>query len=183
MEESFLKQKSRIKWLQDGDHNTSFCHKYVQSMQTREKNSSLVCLDGTIVREVRDIVHEITSFYISLLGSSDPNCTGGDPAYIQSLLTSFLDPVFSDMLAHEVFEDDILKDFQSMPKNKTPSPDGFTVEFFLAAWEIVGPSVILVVKEFFSSGNLLTQLNSTAIALIPKVPHPTMITEFRPISC
>lgn len=72
---------------------------------------------------------------------------------------------------------------KSMPKNKAPGHNGYTAEFFIASWGIVGSSVISAIKEFFSTGQLLTQVNSTIIALIPKTRHPTMVTEFRPISC
>ncbi|KAL0455541.1 UNVERIFIED_CONTAM: hypothetical protein Slati_0893300 [Sesamum latifolium] len=37
--------------------------------------------------------------------------------------------------------------------------------------------------EFFRTGRLLKQVNSTLISLIPKVANPTSVTEFRPISC
>lgn len=70
-----------------------------------------------------------------------------------------------------------------MPHNKTPGTDGYTSEFFVAAWKIVRTLVISAAKEFFSSSKLLRQVNSTAIALIPKVQHPTKVKEFRPISC
>lgn len=42
-----------------------------------------------------------------------------------------------------------------MPYNKTPGPDGNTVEFFLAAWEVVGSLFIEAIQEFFHSGQLL----------------------------
>jgi hypothetical protein len=35
----------------------------------------------------------------------------------------------------------------------------------------------------FFSGRLLKQVNATTISLIPKVPNPSKVTEFRPISC
>lgn len=47
----------------------------------------------------------------------------------------------------------------------------------------MGDLVISAVKEFFESCQLLKQLKTTTLALIPKVPHPTMISEFRPIFC
>lgn len=39
------------------------------------------------------------------------------------------------------------------------------------------------VNEFFTSGCLLQQWNSTIISLVPKKPNATMISDFRPISC
>ncbi|GKE15495.1 hypothetical protein Tco_1423072 [Tanacetum coccineum] len=42
------------------------------------------------------------------------------------------------------------------------------------AWSIVGKDVCLAIKEFFIFRKLLRELNSTLIALIPKVDHPTV---------
>lgn len=39
------------------------------------------------------------------------------------------------------------------------------------------------VNEFFTSGCLLQQWNSTIISLVPKKPNATMISDFRPIFC
>lgn len=112
-----------------------------------------------------------------------PICSGGDLFSIQSLLASTLPTACIAMLTEEVSDFVVFKVFKSMPHNKAPGPDGYTSEFFLASWEFVGASVAVAMKEFFTSGQLLKQINSTANALIPKIPHPTTITEFRPIFC
>lgn len=36
-----------------------------------------------------------------------------------------------------------------MPKNKAPCPDGFAVEFYWEALEVVGVDTIAAVREFF----------------------------------
>lgn len=64
-----------------------------------------------------------------------------------------------------------------MPHNKSPSPDGYTVEFFITAWDVVGALVIAAIKEFFLSEKILKQLNSTSLALISKVARPTKVTD------
>lgn len=38
------------------------------------------------------------------------------------------------------------------------------------------------VKELFRSGIMPPEVNNTTIVLIPKIPHPVKITDFRPIS-
>nr|GFA95927.1 RNA-directed DNA polymerase, eukaryota, reverse transcriptase zinc-binding domain protein [Tanacetum cinerariifolium] len=46
--------------------------------------------------------------------------------------------------------------------------------------KIPGPDVCNPVKEFFSFGKLLGELNTTIISLIPKISTPLMVNDFRP---
>ncbi|GKD53721.1 putative RNA-directed DNA polymerase, eukaryota, reverse transcriptase zinc-binding domain protein, partial [Tanacetum coccineum] len=67
--------------------------------------------------------------------------------------------------------------------NKAPGPDGYTAAFFKEAWEILATDVTKAIKEFFTNGVLLKELNHTILALIPKVTSPMKINDYRPISC
>ena len=71
----------------------------------------------------------------------------------------------------------------SSHSNKAPGPDGFNAFLFKHCWKIVGPLVIKAIKEFFASKELLAESNTTIISLIPKVPNPTAMGEFRHIYC
>ena len=44
-------------------------------------------------------------------------------------------------------------------------------------------NVLKAVGSFFTSSKLLSEVNSTLITLVPKVPNPPKMREFRPISC
>nr|GFB98055.1 putative reverse transcriptase domain, reverse transcriptase zinc-binding domain protein [Tanacetum cinerariifolium] len=55
--------------------------------------------------------------------------------------------------------------------------------FFKDTWDIIGVDVIKAVKEFFTNGRLLKELNHTIIALIPKVNTPARVTDYRLILC
>ncbi|KAK0583831.1 hypothetical protein LWI29_003604 [Acer saccharum] len=50
-------------------------------------------------------------------------------------------------------------------------------------WHIVGDDVINAVQEFFRTGLLLKELNATILTLVPKVPNPSKMMDFRLISC
>lgn len=82
----------------------------------------------------------------------------------------------------EFSDEDIKAAVFSMPRNKTSGPDGYSAEFFMSSWSVVGPEVIDDVREFFRSGRLLNQWNATTIILIPKIPNASSISDFRPIS-
>ncbi|GJR04776.1 hypothetical protein Tco_0527760 [Tanacetum coccineum] len=71
----------------------------------------------------------------------------------------------------------------SMRDNKAPGPDGYSGAFFKEAWDIIEVDVTNAIKEFFTNGVLLKELNHTFIALIPKVTSPMKINDYRPISC
>ena len=71
----------------------------------------------------------------------------------------------------------------SIDDSKAPGPDCFFSRFFKAAWSIIGSDVSEAMVSFFSSGSLLREINCTIIALVPKVPNPGSMHDYRPISC
>lgn len=86
-------------------------------------------------------------------------------------------------LARPVSESEIRNTFFSLARGKAPRPDGFGIEFFKHNWEIVGLLVLEAVKNFFTSGRLLRELNNTIIVLVPKVPNASSVNDYRPIIC
>ncbi|KAL2237634.1 UNVERIFIED_CONTAM: hypothetical protein Sindi_0955100 [Sesamum indicum] len=79
--------------------------------------------------------------------------------------------------------DDVKQAVFDIADDKAPGPDGYSSGFFKAAWPVVGQEVTKAVLEFFGTGKLLKQVNSTLLALIPKVHTPMTVGDFRPISC
>ncbi|GJS22551.1 RNA-directed DNA polymerase, eukaryota, reverse transcriptase zinc-binding domain protein [Tanacetum coccineum] len=67
--------------------------------------------------------------------------------------------------------------------SKASGPDGFTAAFYKKAWKVIGNDVSKAVKEFFSSGRMLGEVNATLISLIPNIDTPNKVTDFRPIAC
>ena len=65
---------------------------------------------------------------------------------------------------------------------KGPGPDGIPGFFFQQFWDIVKMDVCDAIQAFFHSGSLLKALNQTFIMLIPKIPNPEEVSNFRPIS-
>lgn len=88
-----------------------------------------------------------------------------------------------NMFVAGFFAQEIKDAFFSRPRNKTSGPDGYSSEFFVSCWQIIGPEVIEAVQEFFKSGSMLRQWNATKLVLIPKITNASATSDFRPISC
>ncbi|KAM1790113.1 hypothetical protein ACFX14_034102 [Malus domestica] len=87
-------------------------------------------------------------------------------------------------LCCEVTRDEIKDVCFSMNPNKAPGPNGFNGMFFQKSLAVISGDIICAVEEFFfSSGKLLKEFNTTIITLVPKVPNPSPMSDFRPISC
>lgn len=78
--------------------------------------------------------------------------------------------------------DEIRSVIFSFEGNKALGPDGFPMFFFQFFWEIISKDVVADTKEFFTSGSLLKELNSSFIVLVPKKPSASSFDELCPIS-
>lgn len=125
------------------------------SKQSRCNITSLVSSDGRRIYEDGEILTEILKFYKNLLGTQDSSLTGGDLDVLESLLPNKLNTSHQSSLISEVTrEEEVIAVNKSMPKNKSPGPDGYRIEFFLSAWEVFGDQMVAAILEFFQTGKL-----------------------------
>ncbi|GFS45411.1 hypothetical protein Acr_00g0095930 [Actinidia rufa] len=71
----------------------------------------------------------------------------------------------------------------SIGDNKAPGPDGYSSYFYKHSWDIIAMDFTATVKEFFTSGEILKQINHAVITLIPKSKNADSVEEYRPIAC
>jgi len=79
-------------------------------------------------------------------------------------------------------EDEIKQAVWNCDSYKSPGPDGINLGFIKDFWELLKEDMVRFFNEFHRHGKLTKGLNSTFIALIPKVESPQCLSDFRPIS-
>lgn len=180
-EETHWKQKSRLSWLREGDRNTKKFH--VSTLRHRSHNAlkEIVCPNGSTTKDPLRIREEGVAFFTSLLGEvfvSQPQASAKLLEAIPNLLT----PTFNSFLTSPFSSKEIKSAFFGMEGAKAPGPDGFPRCFFQSFWHILGPEVEATVKDFQVSKSIPKAVNSTFIALIPKMAGANSFHKFQPIS-
>ncbi|GLU10368.1 hypothetical protein SLE2022_271780 [Rubroshorea leprosula] len=86
VEESFFRQKSRVKWLQEDDSNTAYFHIVVKIKRMKNTITELTAMDGRKLTALLDMEAEAVQFYKNLLGTQDVNCRKVDSQWLKDLL-------------------------------------------------------------------------------------------------
>ena len=180
-EEGFLKQKSRIQWLKLGDQNTSFFHKAIKARNAWNVIKVITMANGCRIEDPEAIKREVVAHFQKVLCYDGPSTDHNH--YLDSLDGLTWSPQHLVSLNSRITHEEIKNTIFSMNDSKAPGPDGFSSLFFKKAWSIVGCDVVDAVESFFNSGCMLREINCTIIALVPKVPNPKSMHDYRPISC
>lgn len=183
LEEEFLKQKSKVHWLDVGDGNNTFFHNSAKIREIRNAIFEIMRADGSIAKTEEDIKEEAGSFFKGFMEFQPPEFEGATVERLRKLLDFSCSGADCIKLEREVTEEEIKGVLFRMPANKSPGPDGYTMEFFKGAWSIIGRDITVAVQSFFIKGFLPKGLNSTILSLIPKKEEAKMMKDYRPISC
>jgi hypothetical protein len=79
-------------------------------------------------------------------------------------------------------KEEILTVLKGFKKEKSPGPDGWSVELYIHFFDIMGQDLLDVVEDARTRGVINPQLNNTYLVLIPKSNLPKHFKDYRPIS-
>ncbi|KAL6225204.1 hypothetical protein ACLB2K_004055 [Fragaria x ananassa] len=177
-EKCYWAQRSRVNWLKAGDKNTKFFHITAVHRRQRNRILRLQSQEELWLNKEADIREEIESYFKNIFTCSGPRDWSDAVSAIKPVVTEEMNHNLSMPLG----EEEIKAAAFEMGANKAPGPDGFHGIFYQKFWGIINSTINNTAKEFFATNEILADLNQTNIVLIPKVPCPEKVTQFRPIS-
>jgi hypothetical protein len=169
-------QRSRSKWLKEGDANSRYFHMCINSRMRRNKMTALRTqhgwVDGPI--QVREAVVSYFRNHFDNVEWLHPN----------------LDGIDFPLLAHDKVEgltniftlDEITEVVMGCDGSKSPGPDGFNFAFIKHFWDLLKNDVRILFDQFHGNECLPKCLSSYFLTLIPKVKSPQVLGDYRPIS-
>ncbi|XP_028097038.1 uncharacterized protein LOC114296911 [Camellia sinensis] len=160
-EEAFWRQKSRIDWLRLSDKNSKFFHVCTMQRRSRNRISGVESVSGDWISDMDRVAFEFNSFFQQLY-SPDSSFS---PKPTLGLFPCIVNASMNSQLTGSVSNAEIRATLFDMSPSKAPGIDGLTAGFYQAYWDV-----------------MLRSINHTLISLIPKVPHPVKVSQYRPIS-
>ncbi|KAE8716021.1 RING finger protein [Hibiscus syriacus] len=176
IEESIWCQKSRSRWIKNGDRNTRFFH------LSALKRSRVNCIhtlniNGELVSDKDKIRGGVFNFFNSAYNSNsalEVKDLNFDFAQLTASQSGFLEAEFSELEVWQVIS--------SSDSSKAPGPDDFSMGFFKKYWNFLKEQIMVFFSDFYMGKKWAHGVNHAFITLIPKKGNPEKIEDYRPIS-
>ncbi|XP_074299071.1 uncharacterized protein LOC141630094 [Silene latifolia] len=125
--DSFLIQKAKIQWFLEGDLNTNYFHHAIKKRIYLNKLFQIEDMDGILCTDGESIQAAFLTYYQNLLGSHtvtgrvNHTVVRQGACYTAEHWNILSKPVTAEEVKHCLF---------SIPKGKSPGPDGYGSQFF-----------------------------------------------------
>ena len=167
-------------WLNYGNANTKFFH--IKTIQRRSHSRVATLKDDTgLWLTGAPLTQHIHIAFQTLFRATSP-ChrytlgTAGQYCPNSPFLTQI------QALTNVPQPDEIFQTLRELPPLKAPGPNGYHTLFFQTHWSCLGPSIIQVIQDIFENLTIPPSWGETNLVLIPKMAHPELINQFRPIN-
>ncbi|XP_026417176.1 uncharacterized protein LOC113312657 [Papaver somniferum] len=130
---TFLREKAKINWIQDGDVNSKFFHTSIKLRQAQNSISEIEDSSGNIITDHNGISNVLIDYFSTKFARQDITVSDSffeaAPKVINDEDNSFLENLPT--------EDDIKNATFDLNPDGVSGPDGFTGSFYRFAWKVL----------------------------------------------
>lgn len=172
--------RSKSKWAIESDRNTKYFLNLEKQRQQKKCISELLVDNGDTVSDTDSIMNVEYEFYKELYSCVDTETESID-TYLQCIETTLEDNdrLFCD---ENISKEDIHSALFKMKKQKTPGPDGLTVEFYIQFWNELQDILHKLFQNIYEENCMSRTMRHGHIILIYKKGDRRQLKNYRPIS-
>jgi len=175
-EELLWWQRARVDFLKYGDANTRWFHSRANMRRAKNRIAKLMDVNGELQTDANAVAHIAVDYFCHLFTGATSLAMEEVLECVQPCITNCM----NDQLCLPYSRTEVEKALSQMNPHEALGPDGFNALFFQKYWDVIGDDVCAAVLLILEGHASPSRLNHTFLALIPKKPNPTTITEFRP---
>ncbi|KAK6779812.1 hypothetical protein RDI58_021996 [Solanum bulbocastanum] len=178
IQEKVLSQKTRIKWLEEGDTNSTFFHNVIKDKRKRLTIHKIKDQDGNWVEGTPQVADVAVKFFSHLFKAEHIEEDNYVFYVIERMVTNEDNDNLTSLPTLQKVKDTVF----SIDPDSAPGPDGLSGKFYQSAWQIIANDIHAAIISFFQGATLSKIFSHTCIVMLPKVNSPQDFTDFRPIS-
>lgn len=172
--------RSKAKWAIESDRNTKYFLNLEKYRQKKSSISELLVANGDTVSDTDSILNTEFDFYRELYSCVETDTDSID-AYLQCIENKVEanDKLLCDKAINN---EEIRSALFKMKKQKTPGPDGLTVEFFIKFWNGLQDILFKLFQTVYEEKCMSRTMRHGHITLIYKKGDKRQLKNYRPIS-
>ncbi|XP_026420217.1 uncharacterized protein LOC113316214 [Papaver somniferum] len=174
---TMLKQKARVKWVNEWSANTSFFYTNFKIRQSRNFISELQDHNGDITTDQAKIADTLIQHFQKKFQFQD---VVNDDTLLEAI-QKVINEEDQQMLDAIPDEEEIKSTIFHMDPDSSPGPDGFSGWLYKSCWDIIKHDVIQAVQLCWKRRFIPKGLNSNFLVLLPKIDGAKTPNHFRPI--
>ena len=180
VESEGAKVRSRTKWFEEGERNTTYFYNLEKVNQAKKNIRKLVINENEITMQT-EILNELHTFYKNLY--TEQPTTDDSHGFFTAENIPKLDNIEQQICEGMITENECSEVLKTFKGNKSPGNDGLPIEFYTVFWQDIKQTLIESYNYSFENGTLTNSQRQAIITLIDKPDKDRRFIEnWRPIS-
>ena len=155
----------------------------IKKEQAEKTIKAIYKSENKITYHPQEINHTFFNFYNNLYQSQQAPSEESLEEYLSLIKLPEISSLDKQMLNSPFTEEEVLATINTMSLNKSPGPDGFSVDFYKEFWPEICPIFMAMVNNFCEEKTLPQTMNLAHISVLLKGgKDPLQCSSYRPIS-
>ena len=161
-----VKMRSRARWIEEGEMPSRYFFRLEQERIEKNRVISMYDSNGNEVTSHADLDQVHVEFYTQLFSEEPVDMTCQQHLFFQ--WNTKLTPAESSSCDGPISLKELAESVKSLSLNKSHGTDGFTLEFYLKFWHLLGPLLCRLYNFCFTDQCLPASLQTSVTRLIFK---------------
>ena len=160
--------RSKCRWVEKGERPTKYFFNLEKRNYNRKTITELRTESETVTNNESQILEAIENYYSELYASANNSQENNVDEFTEHLKIPKLSDADRDRIEGPLSYEECKKALDTFQNNKAPGEDGFTVEFYMFFFDLLGHDLVASFNAAYDANELTISQRRSVITLIPK---------------
>ena len=175
--------RSKCRWIEKGERPTKYFFNLEKRNYNRKTITELRTESETVTNNESQILEAIENYYSELYASANNSQENNVDEFTEHLKIPKLSDADRDRIEGPLSYEECKKALDTFQNNKAPGEDGFTVEFYMFFFDLLGHDLVASFNAAYDANELTISQRRGVITLIPKEDGSLLeLSNWRPVT-